>query len=85
MQEEFSISTAEELVSAAARAGEQMRAHLSVDTVLWLRLLDSVRNIFSEEELRSLETPLKEKFSKGARLGKASNIDPDLEKYVSSE
>lgn len=85
LRDEFSISTAEELVSLAAGSGERMKAHLHVPNTLWSRVIRAARAIFSEEELHSLETPAIEKFPKGAILGKRATRDEDLEKYITHE
>jgi hypothetical protein len=76
----FSISTAEELISADAMAGSKLRAHLHIEQTTWNSLLEAARRVFSTDELCRLTTRM------AARAGgaKMRAITPEqLRKHAS--
>ena len=82
LRDEFSITTAEELISAAANRASHLRGALGLTPDQWIDLVlpayeavePSVRDFFAE--------PLASTFGKGAVLNKAENLPADYQSYL---
>jgi hypothetical protein len=82
LRDEFSITTAEELVSAAANRASHLRHALNLTLEQWIDLLlpayqavkPSVRDFFAE--------PLASPFGRGAVLNKTENLPADYQSYL---
>ena len=77
----FSISTAEEFVSAVARSGEALKKELVVENSVWEAAIKSAQIALPNEIRKALETPSPTRFGKGAVL--ASGASAELRKYLS--
>jgi hypothetical protein len=67
LQSRFSIATAEELVAAAARAGDSLGSALKVDAEKWKNLVKAAMEVLSPEEQHRLAAPSQPRPG-GARL-----------------
>jgi hypothetical protein len=82
LRDEFSITTAEELVSAAANRASHLRRALNLTLDQWIDLLlpayeavePTLRDFFAE--------PLASPFGKGAALNKTENVPADYQNYL---
>lgn len=80
LRDRFSISTAEELVSACAFGEERFREALSVDEHTWRSLLKNVRDSLPADLREQLEKPVRARFGKGAVLDRKAPAD--LERFL---
>jgi len=82
LRDEFSITTAEELISAAAHRASHLRRALGLTPDQWIDLVlpayeavePSVRDFFAE--------PLALPFGKGAVLNRTENLPADYQSYL---
>ena len=61
LQSRFAITTAEELISATAQSGDQLREALAVDHKDWDDLVTTAGNILGPEERQRLSGPMARK------------------------
>jgi len=61
LQSRFSITTAEELISATAQSGDQLRKALAVGHKDWDYLVTIAGNVLGPEERQRLSTPIARK------------------------
>ena len=82
LRDQYSITTAEELASAAVHAGNALRERLAVSDEVWQETLKAARAVCSPE-LMTADKP--QKFGKGAVFKRLEEVRPDLEKYLTRE
>lgn len=81
LRERFSITTAEELVSATLVDGTSFRAALPVDESTWDRVVRDATSVIDEDMLEMLRAPVRTRYATGAVLTKRTALPPDAAKY----
>jgi hypothetical protein len=81
LRERFSITTAEELVSATLVDGTSFRAALPVDESTWDRVVRDATSVIGQDMLEMLRAPVRTRFGTGAVRTKRAPLPPDAEKH----
>ena len=82
LRDQFSITTAEELVSAATHSSDALREHLQLTDEAWQTTLTAARAACSPELIKEAAP---QKYAKGAVLKRAGDVRPDLDKFLTRE
>jgi hypothetical protein len=82
LRDDFSITTAEELISAAANSAPHLRSALELDLHRWNDLVQRAYDAVEPSIRDFLAEPLASPFGKGAVLNETENLPPDYQKYL---
>ena len=84
LRDEFSITTAEELVGAAGCSSAALREHLQLDEPAWQSVLGAARAVCSRALISEAPAPAI-RHGKGAWLKRSSSLQPGLDEHLTRE